>query len=332
MKPGYLSDSDEFLTVEDALGVISLWTDLPFMRRSRLPNKNSDDIRPPRFTRDQNEQALREAYEDGTLTLQDEESMRAGKPSKHLESTRKRVMAKINSSPLTLIAATLWISLTDFNRFAKLRFTSFSREELVAHEIWLCDVENELGYTIRGAARALAKKYSISERAMAQRIFDAAEQGKVQVRDPQTGIAYVPKDPTDHHERISVSDLNQWLEESGVPYRLGEDSVASTSATTVTGRQDINRSMVMQIFAVRAKEDENRKFWDDKLGRPPDWLRGARTFSGKPGFSSRWNPLLVAHALLNGKYMSVRQLDSAIHQHLPELLEKWKEDTDDHHR
>jgi hypothetical protein len=282
----------------------------------------------PRFSREQNDQALRDAYESGTVTLQDEESMRVGNPSKYVDSTRQRVTAEIKSSPLAAISAALRISVSDFRRFAELHCGqhAFLGDELIQH-VELYDVKNELGYTIRGAARALAKKYPISAGAMAQRIFDAAEEGKLQVRDPQTGLAYVPKDRSYHHERINVSDLNQWLEESGVPYRLGDDSAHPTTATAATGPRDIDRKRVMHIFSVEPRESQNEHFWDDKLSRPPQWLIAARTVTGRPGKSSRWNPLLVAHALLGGGYMDLHQLDSAIQEHLHDLLEKWKEET-----
>jgi hypothetical protein len=321
MRAIYLPDSDEFLTVEDALLLITSLTNPVRVTTQNIPT----------FSHEQNERALRDAHESGTVTLQDEESMRVGSPSKNLDSTRQRVTAEIKSSHLAAISATLWISLADVQRFAKLRFVRVHAllDELSQDGYTIYDVENELGYTIRGAAKALAKKYPVSERAMGDRIFDAAEQGMLHVRDPQTGMLYNPKDRSNHYERISVSELNQWLEESGVPYRLGDDSADPATATAATGPRNIDRQQVMQIFSVRPKADQNHKFWDDKLGRPPAWLRGARTFAGKPGLSARWNPLLVAHALVDKKYMTLNQLDSAVHEHLPALLVQWKEETHD---
>lgn len=331
MRAGFLPDSDEFLTVEDALLLITWFTtlDLRYM---------------PRFSREQNEQALRDAYESGTVMLQDEESMRIGNPSKHLDSTRPRVTAEIKSTPLAAISARLWISLTDFRRFTELHCGQhdFLGDELIKN-VTLYDVENELGYTIRGAARALAKKYPVPARAMAQRIFEAAEQGMLHVSDPQTGLPYTPKKRSYRHERISVFELNQWLEQSGASYRLGKDAADEPAAvaakgapedepaaTPATRPQDIDRRAVMRIFCVRPnKEWENRRFWDDKLGRPPAWLAAARTFEGRPGVSSRWDPLLVAHALLYKEHMNLQQLDSAIHEHLHDLMEQWKEETYD---
>lgn len=84
------------------------------------------------------------------------------------------------------------------------------------------DLPNEYGYTIRGAGTALEKKYSLPEGSMTKRIFEAAEQGILTVRDPQTGLPYIPKLRRDFWERISVEDLDAWLEASGVDYRLGD--------------------------------------------------------------------------------------------------------------
>lgn len=238
MRACCLPDSDEWMTVEDALRLITSYTDL--LRARPLPNTYPEDIK-PRFSREQNEQALRDAYDSGTVMLQDEESMRVGNPSKHIDSTRQRVTAKIKSSSLAAIAGRLWISLADVQGFADQRFvdTYFARSELIQSGYTLYDVENELGHTIQGAARALAKKYSISAGAMKQRIFEAAQQGKLQVRDPQTGMEYVPKERSVHHERISISDLNKWLEGSGVAYRLHKNAGAHADAAAVHAKVEL---------------------------------------------------------------------------------------------
>jgi hypothetical protein len=329
MSAGYFPDSNEFLTVEDALRVITRCTDHPTRGRTRA--YTDPTYIAPRFSREQNEQALRDAYETGTVTLQDEESMRVGNPSKHLESTHRRVMAKIKAGPLAAAAMTLWISFADFKRFGEPRVTyTFLREELVADEkIRFYDVENELGYTIQGAARALATKYPISESAMARRIFDAAEQGKLEVRDPRTGMPYIPQERSSRHERISVSELDRWLEESGVLYRLGEDSVSSGTATVATHPPGVDRNDVMRIFRVKLRDLDNKKFWNRVLGDVPIWLQKALITTGRPGVSSRWDVLGVAHALLDHRdhLMNLQQLNKAIETHDPELYEQWKVET-----
>ncbi len=91
----------------------------------------------------------------------------------------------------------------------------------------------------------------------------------------------------------------------------------------------INRNRVIGAFAVKPDADENITFWDDKLGRPPKWLEPALAQRGKPGDSSLWLPLMIAHCLLDQRHMNLKQLDAALHKNFPDLYEKWKEDTQD---
>jgi hypothetical protein len=76
------------------------------------------------------------------------------------------------------------------------------------------------GYTIEGAAKAIAEKYDVPERKLRDSIFEAAAKGELIVRDPQTGLPYTPKLRRDFWEVISPSDANAWLEKQGVGYRL----------------------------------------------------------------------------------------------------------------
>lgn len=91
----------------------------------------------------------------------------------------------------------------------------------------------------------------------------------------------------------------------------------------------IDRDQLMARFAVDSDSDKNFKFWDKKIGRPPKWLETARTSSGKPGTSSLWNPITLAHCLLDHKAMNLKQLDSVIHTYFPELKEQWRSETED---
>lgn len=95
----------------------------------------------------------------------------------------------------------------------------------------------------------------------------------------------------------------------------------------------ITRSEVMAHFRVKPDPQENERFWDDKLADPPKWLIPARVSVGKPGTSSSWSPLGVAHCLLSGyhgrPYMTLQQLDVAINRGFPELFETWYEETQD---
>lgn len=100
-------------------------------------------------------------------------------------------------------------------------------------------------------------------------------------------------------------------------------------AGNIVGPKPISRNHVMGKFRVKEDADENIKFWDDKLGRPPKWLEPARVHRGKPGHSSLWNPLLLAHCLLDKKEMTLRQLNMAMHEEFPELYATWKRETED---
>jgi hypothetical protein len=93
--------------------------------------------------------------------------------------------------------------------------------------------------------------------------------------------------------------------------------------------ESVDRNKIMNAFLVKPDFDDNDKFWDEKLSDPPQWLIGAQVQVGKRGVSSRWNPLLTAHCLFERKYMSLRQLDSVIHKSFPELLDQWKDETED---
>jgi len=82
------------------------------------------------------------------------------------------------------------------------------------------DLPNKFGYTIEGAAKAVADKYGVSEATLKKQILDAAKQGELKVRHPHTGIPYAPEKRRDFYERIATTDLNRWFENSGVEYRL----------------------------------------------------------------------------------------------------------------
>lgn len=107
------------------------------------------------------------------------------------------------------------------------------------------------------------------------------------------------------------------LEKQGVEYRLDSPPIG------------INRNEVMAAFTVKQNPDENRKFWDDKLSRPPKWLKDARTNPGKPGTSALWDPLLTAHSLLAEGHMTLVKLDGVMNKCFPELVESWNETTSD---
>lgn len=91
----------------------------------------------------------------------------------------------------------------------------------------------------------------------------------------------------------------------------------------------VRRERIIQAFQVKLDDDKNQRYWDNALSRPPKWLRDARVSPGKRGISALWDPLLVAHALLGARKMTLPRLDAAMNKFVPALLDKWKEDTHD---
>jgi len=157
---------------------------------------------------------------------------------------------------------------------------------------------------------------------------DAIRRNEIIIRHPYTLLPYSPETRRDFWEVMSLTELNSWLDKIGVDYRLLEVGTNNSIAVIETN-SGINRNQVIGAFTVKTNPDENFRFWDDKLGRPPKWLADAVVQRGKPGESTLWNPLLVAHALLDKKYMKCHQLDSVINKNFPGFLDDWKEQTED---
>lgn len=103
------------------------------------------------------------------------------------------------------------------------------------------DLANELGYTIRGAALALSAKYEMAYDAIHTSIFDAARQGKLTILDPRSGMP-CDFDDRDFNQRIRIEDLNKWLKDSGVEYRLdglcGDDGGSESKRRTESNERD----------------------------------------------------------------------------------------------
>ncbi len=274
--------------------------------------------------------ALREAVERGTVTLCDPRSF-VPLPVCVLESYSDPLVYRRDSviyipEPVAVRPDPV-MSRADFERFCKSLGVQIRDESD-------CDAPNQIGYTIRGAAKALAQKYAISAHAMSASIIEATKQNKLRVRNPSTGIPCRPMIATtaENEPRISIDDLNEWLETCGVPYELEveDNDRVDTASSASDPSGSISRKGVMRVFRVRPNELDNKRYWDDKLGRPPQWLSSARLSSGKRGVSALWDPLLVAHALLQKRAMTLKALDSAIHAHFPGSFEKWEEETGDH--
>jgi len=115
-----------------------------------------------------------------------------------------------------------------------------------------------------------------------------------------------------------------------VPQKADLSESGGQDTQQVTENTKINRTEVISCFPVkRGGCDDNLKFWDDKLSRPPKWLKPAMIAIGKPGLSSLWDPLMIAHCLLAHNHMPCKQLDAAIRKNFPAMLEQWCTDTAD---
>jgi hypothetical protein len=69
---------------------------------------------------------------------------------------------------------------------------------------------------------------------------------------------------------------------------IGEPEATDTETVYDTTRPTgIDRRRVMAAFPVQDEPADNKRYWDDKLGRPPSWLKGARmNRPGIPGGSN----------------------------------------------
>jgi len=183
----------------------------------------------------------------------------------------------------------------------------------------------DLGFTIDGAARALASKHGVNEDAIREAIRSSVMTGALKVVDPQTRMRYqgAVSAIRNFYHRVRIVDLNLWLEQCEAPYRVEtpEDDTASSGPTPVT------RTRIMNGFTVKSTDSANVAFWDGKLSRPPAWLASAIVTKGKPGISSRWNPTLVAHALLGEGLLTLSQLDAAM-EAFPDWQPSWREHTE----
>lgn len=178
----------------------------------------------------------------------------------------------------------------------------------------------DLGPTLEEAARKLAETANVVESALLEQLWQAVQRGDLELVDPQTSLPMTAPLATrrDWFYRVRISKLNEWLESVGAPYRYPDAAEGrSTSVAADSGVQfakGVGRKTIIATFKVRRTDDANAKYWDDKLSRPPCWLAGALVAKGKPGKSNRWNPVLVAGALLEQSKskregMTLAQLD-----------------------
>ena len=111
--------------------------------------------------------------------------------------------------------------------------------------------------------------------------------------------------------RISRADLNAWLKSNGVEYELETEQDVGADASRETNERPVgvDRNEVMRAFPVRPAALKNKDYWDERLSRPPKWLIAAQISRGRRGTSARWDPLLVAHALLGKKEMTLNSVN-----------------------
>jgi hypothetical protein len=88
-------------------------------------------------------------------------------------------------------------------------------------------------------------------------------------------------------------------------------------------KSSIDKNEVIGWFPVRDDPHENERFWDDKLGDPPNWLIAARVKKGSPGISARWDALKVAECLLDNSHMHANNLRDILKSNCPDRLEEW---------
>lgn len=126
---------------------------------------------------------------------------------------------------------------------------------------------NQVGYTIRGAAAALSKKYGIDENSVRDSLFDATKHGKLPVRKIESGFTYTPRVRRDFLERVSIDDLNRFFETEGVPYRLGDESEPSTPMVIASQDSNKDQPAIMKKAALIAKLEAEGFLETDKAFR-----------------------------------------------------------------
>ncbi len=128
---------------------------------------------------------------------------------------------------------------------------------------------NEIGYTIGGAARAIATKYGVNADVAEQilkRLVAAAADGEFPVRDPMSEMCYTPDVRRTDWERVSISDMNAWFVKFGYRYRLGDD-VASLVPNPATNIETSASREAATAPTLASREQVKRKVLLERLGR-----------------------------------------------------------------
>lgn len=201
-------------------------------------------------------------------------------------------------------------------------------------------------WTIESVSQAIAEQedWAPSGRSALQgQLTAAAETGDLRVRDPLTQLPYRPTPIRTWYDVVSPSDLNDWLEKQGVPYRLHVDvpqtpgelrgsappaaeaaEEAAPEAEAVGAGEGSDESA-----GARAPSSPRALFTDEiceafgGVGIPAakwkarlendlhknKWLRSCRISTGRRGglnpTQSTWCPLRIARGLVEGASKTV---------------------------
>lgn len=99
-----------------------------------------------------------------------------------------------------------------------------------------------------------------------------------------------------HSQQASPRDFIEWAISKGIEIPWDE-SKNEISVNDQTNQKGVNRNRIIDSFQIRADMDENFRWWNNKLSRPPSWLKDSLTDLGQRGISTLWNPADVAMCL-----------------------------------
>lgn len=183
------------------------------------------------------------------------------------------------------------------------------------------DEANQYGYTIRGAAKALAKKYGIPEDAFRKNLYDAAKSGKLKMSDPRTGLP-ADFDGRDFHQRIAIEVLNEYFDSVQIPYELDRfEHSDDAAATSSPSRPGVPSKEIQSKFRLT---DE----WEDRMKhiakypylKPPVLVQ--KGMRGGPG--ATWNPAHFGKMLMDKGFKKELAVNTIIERQFPEWLDDWE--------
>lgn len=173
-------------------------------------------------------------------------------------------------------------------------------------------------------------KIASQQKSFINRLNDARNQGHLTVREPENKLPYSPKIKRDFFEVISVTDLNAWLEKSGVDYRLkaknqGEPKQLKSEADESEDVEDnadpaqeicglfdpINKVAISTLFN-KVTQNEWRSYFE-RAAR--NGLSDARQGDVRP---FQYNPAKVADWLVQDGLYTREHADRKLAKNLPE--------------